>query len=143
MGDIFPVAALKILIIRKYYLRFLPCYKKNLHPLNSKTINARVSVHLGFSSTKQYSRIARRKNYKGAGNRTFWLVRFDYRYLKLANVIRNSLKALFSKAFRRFTLERRQPFIVLSHQKSKLKSSLSGRRFFEQRIFVKLRHKSQ
>ena len=83
MGYIFPVAALKGLEIRKYSLLLLPCYKKNLHPLNSKTINARVSVHLGFSSTKQYSRIARRKNYKGAGNRTFWLVRFDYRYLNL------------------------------------------------------------
>ena len=35
MGYIFPVAALKILVIRKYYLRFLPCYKKNLLPLNS------------------------------------------------------------------------------------------------------------
>ena len=76
MEYIFPVAALKGLEIRKYSLHLLPCYKKNLHPLNSKTINARVSVHLGFSSTKQYSRIARRKNYKGAGNRAFWLVRF-------------------------------------------------------------------
>ncbi len=81
MGYIFPVASLKASEIRKYSLHLLPCYKKNLHPLNLKTINARVLVHLGFSSTKQYSRIARRKNYKGAGNRTFWLVRFDYRYL--------------------------------------------------------------
>ena len=28
-------------------------------------------VHLGFSSTKQYLRIARRKNFKGAANRAF------------------------------------------------------------------------
>ena len=37
---------------------------------------------------------------------------------KLASIIRNSLKVLFFKAFRRIALERRQPFIVLSHQKS-------------------------
>ena len=34
MGYIFPVASSKILVIRKYYLRFFPGYKKNLHPLN-------------------------------------------------------------------------------------------------------------
>lgn len=34
MGYIFPVAALKGLEIRKYSLLLLPCYKKNLLPLN-------------------------------------------------------------------------------------------------------------
>ncbi len=48
----------------------------------------------------------------------------------MANIIRNSLKVFFFKAFRRFALERRQPFIGLSHQKSNEKSSLSGQRIF-------------
>ncbi len=38
---------------------------------------------------------------------------------KLASIIRNSLKAFFFKNFRRFGLERHQPFFVLSHQKFK------------------------
>ena len=59
-------------------------------------------MHLGFYSTKQYSRIARRKNYKGAGNRTFWLVRFDYRYLKALIKTTNLLVIVLSYTGRLF-----------------------------------------
>ena len=43
---------------------------------------------------------------------------FDTKKYKLASVIRNSLKVIFLKAFRRIALERRQPSCGLKHQKS-------------------------
>lgn len=48
---------------------------------------------------------------------------------------------LLFKAFQFCSLERRKPSIVRNIQKSNKNQSLSGRRFFEQRIFFKLRQK--
>ena len=59
--------------------------------------------------------------------------------VKVSRVIQICLKASLFAAFRSFGFERRQPSCNLNNQKSAKNPSLSGRRIFTERIFVKIR----